>query len=264
MTQVKHTRTAKVLSVLLAAAILFVSTLAPEAYAATTATKYENAVLYWTNIERSRAGLKKFKTSSSIIRAARTRASEIQTSYSHTRPNGSRWTSALTARGIDYVSAGENFGYGYTSPCSVVKAWMDSETHRTNIMKSKFTCMGVGCVYNSDTKDYYWTQLFTGGATYSEVTGAYYVAPKGVNVNKTKVKLSVGKTTTVTGTPSPNYATKLVTCTSSDKSVVKVTGTCVNVFTIKGVADGTAKLTISCGSYSKTVTVTVGTGVKAS
>ena len=43
-------------------------------------------------------------------------------------------------------------------------------------------------------------------------------------------------------------------------NVVKVTGTEVNVITVKGVSDGTAKLTVKCGSYSKTISVTVGTG----
>ena len=260
MNKNKTTRAFKLLCVFLCTVMLFCAALPPQASAASSASNYENAVLFWVNVERSRHGLSKVKTTDALCSASGVRAKELYSSFSHTRPNGSKWTTALSAEGVNYKSAAENIASGYTSPCSVVKAWMESSGHRSNMLNSKYSYLGVGLYYTESGKKYYWDQLFTGGVSYSGAYGTYNVAPKGLSVDKSSVKLSVGGTTTVTGTPSPVYATSEVTCTSSNSNVVKVTGTEVNVITVKGVSDGTAKLTVKCGSYSKTISVTVGTG----
>ena len=258
MTEPKKTRTMRALCIFLAAIILFTALLSPQADAASDASNYENAVLFWTNVERSRHGLSKLKTTDALLSASGTRAREIYGKFSHTRPNGKKWTSALSAKNISYRSAAENIASGYTSPCAVVKGWMESDGHRENILNSKYSYLGVGLYSTKSGKKYYWDQLFTGGVSYSNAYGTYNVSPKGLSVNKSKIKLSKGSSTTITGTPSPVYATAVVTCTSSNKNVVKVTKTEVNVITVKGVGKGTAKLTVKCGSYSKTINVTVG------
>ena len=258
MTQTKKTRVLRAMCVFLAAIILFTAALSPEADAASSASNYENAVLFWVNVERSRHGLSKLKTTDALLSASGTRSKELYTKFSHTRPNGNRWTTALSSRGISYRNAAENIAAGYTSPCSVVKAWMESDGHRSNILNSKYSYLGVGLYYTKSGKKYYWDQLFTGGVSYSGAYSTFNVKPTGLSVNKSSIKLSKNGTTTITGTPSPVYATAEVTCTSSNKSVVKVTKTEVNVITVKGVGKGTAKLTVKCGSYTKTVSVTVG------
>ena len=263
MTDLQKSRTLRAFSVLLAAIILLCAALTPKAHAASTAEYYENAVLFWTNVERSRHGLSKLKTAASLNTAAGNRANELITKFSHTRPNGNSWKTVLSARGISYSTAGENIASGYANPCAVVAGWMESEGHRDNILSSKFTHMGVGYC-KSDSGKAYWEQLFTGGASFSDSKSSFNVAPTGVSVDKTSIKLSAGSSTTVTGTPSPVYATAEITCTSSNSSVVKVTGIEVNKITVKAVASGTATLTVKCGSYSKSVSVTVGAGSSSS
>lgn len=257
MTSSRMTRALRALSVLLAVVILLCAALSPQANAASSASYYENAVLFWTNVERSRHGLSKLKTTDALCSASDTRAGELYTKFSHTRPNGKKWTSALSAKNVSYSYAAENIAKGYTSPCAVVKAWMESDGHRENILNSKYSYLGAGCRYYSSTGKYYWDQLFTGGVSYSGAYSTYNVSPKGLSVDKSSITLTKDGRTTVTGTPSPVYATAVVSCTSSDKSIVKVVGTEVNVITVKGVSRGTAKLTVKCGSYTKTVTVTV-------
>lgn len=56
---------------------------------------------------------------------------------------------------------GENVASGYTSAAAVVTGWMNSPGHRTNIMSSGFTKMGIGRVGN------YWTQVFASGTVAS-------------------------------------------------------------------------------------------------
>lgn len=77
MTTSRKTRTLRVLSVFLAAVILLCAALSPQANAASSASNYENAVLFWTNVERSRHGLSKLKTTDALCDASGVRAKEL-------------------------------------------------------------------------------------------------------------------------------------------------------------------------------------------
>ena len=88
---------------------------------------------------------------------ATVRAREIINSFSHTRPNGNSFSSAIT---LSSRTAGENIAYGYSSAESVMNGWMNSAGHKANILKSSYTQIGVGVVENRGTL--YWVQLFIG------------------------------------------------------------------------------------------------------
>ena len=64
----------------------------------------------------------------------------------------------MRAFGVSYSHAGENIAFGYSSPESVVSAWMNSESHRVNILSAMYTDLGVGYVAEGG----YWTQWFVG------------------------------------------------------------------------------------------------------
>lgn len=261
MTDSNKAHALRFLCILMALVILLCAAVSPEADAKTTDEYYENAVLFWTNVERSRHGLSKFQTTNALNGAASTRAAELSRYYSHTRPNGSRWSGVLDAYGIDYRSAAENIAVGQKTPVEVVTAWMQSSGHRENILSSKYSYMGAGYSYVSGTKYvHHWEQLFTGGVSLSGGTSTFNVAPTGLTLDKSAITLAVNGTAKITGCPTPVYATAEITCTSSDTSVVKVTGTEVGTVSVKGVGNGVAALTFRCGNYSKLVKVTVGSG----
>ena len=92
--------------------------------------------------------------------AALVRAKETEQSFSHTRPNGSSFSTALKEQGVSYRSSGENIAWGQKTPEDVMKAWMNSEGHRANILNARFTKIGVGYYQNARGTNY-WTQLFT-------------------------------------------------------------------------------------------------------
>ena len=92
--------------------------------------------------------------------AAQVRAKECEQSFSHTRPNGTSFATALKEQNVSYRSAGENIAWGQRSPQEVVKAWMNSAGHRANIMNANFTTIGVGYYQNAKGTNY-WCQLFT-------------------------------------------------------------------------------------------------------
>ena len=85
MNELQKTRTLRLLCVLFAAVILICAVLSPQANAASSASNYENAVLYWTNVERSRHGLSKLKTTDALCSASGVRAKELYSKFSHTR-----------------------------------------------------------------------------------------------------------------------------------------------------------------------------------
>ena len=116
-------------------------------------------VVKLVNEERTKAGLAPLTVDSSITAAAQTRAKEIETSFSHTRPNGTSFSTALDAAGVNYRSSGENIAYGQNSAAQVMQGWMNSSGHRANILNGSFTRIGVGHYKSASGVDY-WTQLF--------------------------------------------------------------------------------------------------------
>lgn len=121
---------------------------------------FAEQVVELVNQERTKAGLSAVTLDQNIASAALVRAKEIETSFSHTRPNGSKFSTALTEQGVTFKGAGENIAWGQKSPEAVIQAWMNSEGHRANILNKNFTKIGVGYYQNAAGRNF-WTQLFT-------------------------------------------------------------------------------------------------------
>ncbi len=122
-------------------------------------SNYANQVLQLVNQERVKAGLSTFTTNSTLTAAANKRAQETVQSFSHTRPNGSSFSSALKEFGVPFNAAGENIAYGQRTPQEVVTGWMNSPGHRANILNASFHKIGIGVYQTGGT--IYWSQLFT-------------------------------------------------------------------------------------------------------
>lgn len=119
-----------------------------------------NQVLQLVNAERAKNGLGALTMNANASKAAQVRATEIVTSFSHTRPSGQDPFTALKQFGVSYSTAGENIAYGYPDAKSVMTAWMNSPGHRANILNGSFKQVGVGVYQANGT--YYWTQEFIG------------------------------------------------------------------------------------------------------
>ena len=125
-----------------------------------TETSYAKQILKLVNAERKKAGLNELVWDETVTTAAMTRSKEIEKSFSHTRPDGRGFGTAITDLGITYRGAGENIAWGQKTPEAVMNAWMNSEGHRANILNPNFKKIGVGYRTNSQGTTY-WTQLFT-------------------------------------------------------------------------------------------------------
>lgn len=131
----------------------------PETEDSVTDNSYAAQVVRLVNEERAKAGLSALTVDSGLEAAGLVRAREIVTSFSHTRPDGSSFATAIREQGVSYRGAGENIAWGQKSPEAVVEAWMNSEGHRANILNKNFTRIGVGHYQNANGTNY-WVQLF--------------------------------------------------------------------------------------------------------
>ncbi|MBO4976525.1 MAG: hypothetical protein J6C54_02110 [Lachnospiraceae bacterium] len=133
------------------------STFAPRSLV--SRNSYVQQVVNLVNEERAKEGLAPLTLDTKVSAAAQVRAREIVTSFSHTRPDGTSFATALKEQNISYRRAGENIAWGQKSPEAVMDAWMNSSGHRANIMNPNFTTIGIG--YYQVNGVNYWCQLFT-------------------------------------------------------------------------------------------------------
>ena len=115
----------------------------------------EQQVIDIVNRERSDAGLNKLQKDESLMTSCDVRAKELPIKLSHTRPDDTSWSTAITTT---YSDAGENIASGYASAEAVMVGWMNSLGHRNNILKKNYTHIGVGYYKQGGTS--YWVQLF--------------------------------------------------------------------------------------------------------
>lgn len=132
----------------------------PEEIAA-NAEKMAKEVIRLTNIERRKYGLTELKYHAKLQQAAMTRAKELEIKFAHERPDGRDIGTAAYEAGVGNPG-GENIGAGFTKPEAVVKAWMDSDGHRTTMLQSHYTHIGVG-YYKGKNGTGYWVQEFSSG-----------------------------------------------------------------------------------------------------
>ncbi|MBQ3445854.1 CAP domain-containing protein [Candidatus Saccharibacteria bacterium] len=127
--------------------------------------KWEYEILSLVNQERVRNGLEKLSWGDTCTGAAEIRAEELVELYSHTRPDGTAWSTACEEpTDAAFYIEGENLvvGNSAVSPETTVAAWMNSEKHRENILNPSFTKLAVGFYFdpNSQYKTH-WSQYFS-------------------------------------------------------------------------------------------------------
>ena len=112
-----------------------------------------NQVLRLVNEARAKQGLAALRMDAELTRAACVRGAELLQKFSHTRPDGSRWS---TVSGSAFA---ENIARGQRTAEKVMAAWMSSgDGHRENILRPSYGSIGI-CVFNHNGV-MYWVQLF--------------------------------------------------------------------------------------------------------
>lgn len=101
-----------------------------------------------TNASRAANGLANVTENNKLNTAALAKANDMFTNqyFAHTSPAGKTPWDFIKAAGFDYTYAGENLAIGYDSDQELHDAWMNSPTHRANIMSANFHEIGMAVV----------------------------------------------------------------------------------------------------------------------
>ena len=120
----------------------------------------EEQVVALVNKERAKQGLAPLAINWQVARVARYKANDMRDKkyFDHTSPTYGSPFDMLKKFNVAYRNAGENIAKGQKTAADVVRAWMNSEGHRKNIMSPTFTEIGVG--YSAGNSTTYWAQLF--------------------------------------------------------------------------------------------------------
>lgn len=105
-------------------------------------------LLQGTNEERQRDGIGQLNLNEDLSRAAFLKAQDMFANnyWAHTSPSGVTPWKWLGDVGYNYSVAGENLAKNYPNASATVSAWMDSESHRINIMNERYTDVGFAVV----------------------------------------------------------------------------------------------------------------------
>ncbi|MDR4434286.1 CAP domain-containing protein [Bacillus tequilensis] len=128
--------------------------------APSSVSAYEKKVVELTNAERQKQGLKPLQIDATLSKSAHAKSQDMKDKnyFDHQSPTYGSPFDMMKSFGISYKTAGENIAKGQKTPEEVVKAWMNSEGHRKNILNPNFTHIGVGYVESGSI----WTQQFIG------------------------------------------------------------------------------------------------------
>lgn len=116
------------------------------------------------NRARREHGLGILRRDPRLDRAAQARAEEMAAErwYGHVGPGGQDPDDAVRATGYAFRKLGENLAQGATSAEKVTEQWLESPTHRENLLEPRFTRVGLGFVAGEPDSGFerIWVQLF--------------------------------------------------------------------------------------------------------
>jgi uncharacterized protein YkwD len=105
-------------------------------------------VLSQTNSERQANGLPALTYNSVLSQSAAAKAADMFSNnyWAHNSPSGKTPWDFFKSAGYQYSVAGENLAKDFYDTEGLMKAWMNSPTHRANIVNSKYQEIGIAVV----------------------------------------------------------------------------------------------------------------------
>jgi hypothetical protein len=101
-----------------------------------------------TNTERKAANLNELKLNQKLSEAALAKAMDMfaKDYWAHNAPDGTEPWYFIQKSGYNYLNAGENLARDFNSAETIVAAWMNSPTHKANILSKKYQDIGIAVV----------------------------------------------------------------------------------------------------------------------
>lgn len=119
----------------------------------------EEEIIALCNELRQDYGLPPLIINWEAARVARHKVEDMKTHnyFGHDSPVYGSFFDMLKNFHITFESAGENIAMGFSTPQSVMEAWLASPDHRRNILNRSFSQAGVG--YTTDGINHYWALI---------------------------------------------------------------------------------------------------------
>jgi len=105
-------------------------------------------LLKYTNEARAKNGEKPLVLNSELSSAAYNKARDMfkDDYWAHVSPSGKEPWDFIVGSGYDYMYAGENLARDFNNSSSVVEAWLNSPSHRDNILSANYNDIGFAVV----------------------------------------------------------------------------------------------------------------------
>lgn len=105
-----------------------------------------------TNKQRSANHKSPLKLNDKLTSAAQAKANDMakRNYWSHVTPDGQQPWAFVQQAGYAYQKAGENLAYGFDTSADTVTGWMNSKSHRENLLDSAYSEVGFGYANVSD------------------------------------------------------------------------------------------------------------------
>jgi uncharacterized protein YkwD len=113
-------------------------------------------VIAIVNQERANAGVAPLRFDPALARAAHAHAADMvaQNYFDHTSLDGRDFSDRAEAAGYQGFATGENIARGQANAADVMRTWMNSAGHRSNILSRNSNEIGVGIEQRT------WVQVF--------------------------------------------------------------------------------------------------------
>ncbi len=114
-----------------------------------TAAVLESVIVSLTNEKRDAHTLAAVKNDPKLTLAAQAKANDMAARgyFAHVDPEGKQAWDWMEEAGYDYAYAGENLAAQFYDSNDVVNAWMNSPTHRANVLRPTYRDIGIGIAY---------------------------------------------------------------------------------------------------------------------
>ncbi len=116
-----------------------------------SAAVLEGALISLTNTKRAAANEPALVQNQILTLAAQAKANDMAARgyFAHVDPQGREAWDWMKDAGYEYAYAGENLAAHFYDSSDVVQAWMDSPSHRENILRAKYQEIGIGIAHGT-------------------------------------------------------------------------------------------------------------------
>jgi uncharacterized YkwD family protein len=123
----------------------------------------ELELFFLTNEEREKAGVQPLSYDIRDGEIARLKSKDMYDKgyFTHNSPTYGSPFDMLKKFGVTYTYAGENLAAGFKTPQDTMDGWMNSQSHKDNLLREVFTRVGIGYYEGPNGYQRYYTQLFT-------------------------------------------------------------------------------------------------------